>query len=313
MKDTNVIRGMESMDNAGVYRLRDDLAIIQTIDFFTPIVDDPFDFGQIAVANSLSDIYTMGGKPLTALNVVCFPSEQLDISILQELLAGGADKMKEAGVILIGGHSVSDKELKYGLSVTGIIHPEFLITNSGAKPGDVLILTKPLGTGIISTAMKAHKASISVIKAFTQNMSMLNKTASELMLKYRTNACTDITGFGLIGHMVQMSQNSAAGISLDSKSLPHYVEAKKYAMQGFCPGGMHRNRDFYGKYVKFYRKPDDFTDAIIYDPQTSGGLLISVASSDASKLLNKLIKAGYKDASIIGNIVSDFPGNVLIN
>jgi selenide,water dikinase len=304
---------MDNMDNAGVYRLREDLALIQTIDFFTPIVDDPYDFGQIAAANSLSDVYTMGGKPLTALNVVCFPNEQMDLSILKEVLAGGAAKMKEAGVILIGGHSISDKEMKYGLAVTGIIDPRFLITNAGAMAGDILILTKPLGTGIISTAMKANKTTKSLIKTVTSNMAMLNAKASELMLQCHTHACTDITGFGLIGHMTQMAENSGVGMSIDSLALPFYEEAKKFARQGFCPGGLQRNREFYGKGVQLSGIHDEFTSDIIYDPQTSGGLLISVLARDSAKLLNGLLKAGYKDASIIGNVIKGSPGKIFVD
>ncbi|MBN1366386.1 MAG: selenide, water dikinase SelD, partial [Dehalococcoidales bacterium] len=213
MKNPNVIRGMESLDNAGVYKLRDDLAIIQTVDFFTPIVDDPYMFGQIAAANSLSDVYTMGGTPITALNLVGFPSKTMDIKILNEILHGGIDKMEEAGVVLVGGHSIDDPELKYGLSVTGTVHPKKLITNGGAKPGDVLILTKPLGTGIISTAIKAGVVKKALTDKVSKSMAKLNKTASELMQKIGVHASTDITGFGFLGHSIQLAKNSKVGLS----------------------------------------------------------------------------------------------------
>ncbi|GAG34760.1 unnamed protein product, partial [marine sediment metagenome] len=208
MPDHNVIRGMESLDDAGVYKLSDDLAIIQTIDFFTPVVDDPYDFGQIAAANALSDVYAMGGKPLTAMNVVCFPTKQMDISILKDILRGGMDKMSEAGVTLLGGHSIDDAELKYGLSVTGTVHPKRLVTNSGAKVGDRLILTKPLGTGIINTALKAGEVNEETVAKVTKCMASLNKKASELMQEVEVHACTDITGFGFLGHTCQLARSS---------------------------------------------------------------------------------------------------------
>ena len=212
MSDPNVIRGMESLDDAGVYKLSDELAIIQTIDFFTPIVDDPYMFGQIAVANALSDVYTMGGKPLTAMNIVCFPIASLDISILKDILRGGIDKMSEAKVTLVGGHSIDDTELKYGLSVTGIIHPDRILTKQNLKVKDLLILTKPLGTGIINTAIKGGLASPEVIEDITRLMAALNRDAAEIMNDYPVHACTDITGFGLLGHLAEMVQDSGVGV-----------------------------------------------------------------------------------------------------
>ncbi len=214
MSDPNVIRGVSSWDDAGVYQLSDELAIIQTVDFFTPIVDDPYAFGQIAVANALSDVYAMGGKPLTAMNIVCFPTKTLDISVLQDILRGGVDKMREAGVVLVGGHSIDDAELKYGLSVTGTVHPQRLVTNSGARAGDKLILTKPLGTGIISTALKSGIVGEETIAKLTNSMAALNDTASALMQQVGVHACTDVTGFGLLGHTVQLAENSQVGISI---------------------------------------------------------------------------------------------------
>jgi selenide,water dikinase len=304
MPDKNVIRGMESLDDAGVYKLSDDVAIIQTIDFFTPIVDDPYDFGQITVANALSDVYAMGGKPLTALNIVCFPINKLDISILKDMLKGGIDKMKEAGVTLVGGHSIDDAELKYGLSVTGTVHPERLVTNSGAKAGDKLILTKPLGTGIISTALKAGKVSKETIAKMTKYMAALNKKASELMQEVGVHACTDITGFGLLGHACQLAQNSQVGIKINSSAVPVFTEVEDFAKAGLCPGGLYRNRDFYGKMVEFSNQVPDYTRDILFDAQTSGGLLISLAPETAELLVKKLQKAGVQDAAIIGEVIS---------
>ena len=303
---------MDSLDDAGVYKLRDDLAIIQTIDFFTPIVDDPYDFGQIAVANALSDVYTMGGKPLTAMNVVCFPIKKLDISILQDMLKGGIDKMKEAGVTLVGGHSIDDAELKYGLSVTGIVHPKRLVTNAGAKAGDKLILTKPLGTGIISTALKAGKASKETVAKLTKYMASLNKKASELMQEAGVHACTDITGFGLLGHACQLAQNSRVGIKIDSASVPIFTEVEEFAKAGLCPGGLYRNKEFYGNMVEFSKHLPDYMQDILFDAQTSGGLLISLPPEAAKPLVIKLRKAGVSDAAIIGEIISKPAGKILV-
>ncbi len=303
---------MESLDDAGVYKLSDDLAIVQTIDFFTPVVDDPYDFGQIAAANALSDVYAMGGKPLTALNVVCFPTKSMDISVLRDILKGGIDKMKEAGVTLIGGHSIDDKELKYGLSVTGIVHPKSLLTCSGARAGDKVILTKPLGTGIISTAIKAGKAGKDTIMKVTKCMVSLNKKASELMQQVGAHACTDITGFGFIGHASKMAQQSQVGIKVFSCSLPIFPEAEEFCKKGLCPGGLYRNREFYGRTVEFPTKLPDYMKDILFDPQTSGGLLISLTPEAAELLLRKLKKAGVKDAAIIGDIIDKPIGKILI-
>ena len=303
---------MESLDDAGVYKLRDDLAIIQTVDFFTPIVDDPYAFGQIAVANALSDVYTMGGRPLTAMNIVCFPTRLLDISFLQSILRGGTDKMIEAGVILVGGHSIDDAELKYGLSVTGTVHPDRLLTNSGARAGDKLILTKPLGTGIINTALKAGLASKETIAKVTGCMASLNKEAAELMQEFEIHACTDITGFGLIGHACQLAQNSQAGIKIRSDSVPFFDEAEEFSRMGLCPGGLYRNREFYGKKVDFASQVPDYVNDILFDPQTSGGLLISLSAEAAQLLTDRLLKAGLQDVATIGEVIDKPSGKLLI-
>ena len=294
---------MEKADDAGVYKLTDDLAIVQTVDFFTPIVDDPYTFGQIAVANALSDVYAMGGKPLTALNIVCFPSKTLDISVLRDILRGGIDKMREAGVVLVGGHSVDDPELKYGLSVTGTVHPNRVLTKGGARPGDKLLLTKPIGTGIISTAVKGGMAGDKAIKAVAQSMAALNKTASEVMLQVGVNACTDITGFGLLGHACEMIQDSHIGLRIHSASVPIFPETIELARMGMIPGGTYRNKEFRSKMVDSAGIADVMLD-ILFDPQTSGGLFVSVSADKASLLLARLKEAGVTDAAIVGEVVS---------
>jgi len=294
--------GLEKADDAGVYKLTDDLAIVQTVDFFTPIVDDPYTFGQIAVANALSDVYAMGGKPLTAMNIVCFPSKTLDISVLRDILRGGIDKLREAGVVLVGGHSVDDSELKYGLSVTGTVHPKKVLTKGGAKPGDQLILTKPLGTGIINTAVKARMAGERVIETVAQSMAALNKTASEVMLQVGVNACTDITGFGLLGHACEMIQDSQVGLKIRSVSVPIFPETLGLARVGMIPGGTYRNKEFRAKMVDSAGVGDIMMD-ILFDPQTSGGLFMSVSADKAGLLLAKLKEAGVTDAAIVGEVV----------
>ena len=312
ISDPNVIRGMESLDDAGVYKLSDELALIQTIDFFTPIVDEPYAFGQIAAANALSDVYAMGGKPLTAMNVVCFSTESMDISVLKSILKGGVDKMREAGVVLVGGHSIDDTELKYGLSVTGTVHPEKLVTNSGARVGDKLILTKPLGIGIISTALKAGVVNEELAGKVTKCMATLNNKASELMQEIGVHACTDITGFGLLGHAIQVAESSQVGINIQFDSIPFFPEASEFAKQGLCPAGLHRNREFYSASVKIAKELPDYMQDILFDAQTSGGLLICLAPRKAELLLNRLRQAGVEDAVIIGEAVSEPRGVVTV-
>ncbi len=310
--DPNVIRGMAALDDAGVYRLTDDLAIIQTIDFFTPIVDDPYTYGQIAVANALSDVYAMGGKPLTAMNIVCFPTESLAISVLKEILRGGADKLCEAGVALVGGHSIDDTELKYGLSVTGTVHPQRLVTNSGARPGDKIILTKPLGTGIINTAVKAGMAPEETVAKVIRCMAALNDKASELMQGVGVHACTDVTGFGLIGHSAQLAQNSRIGLNINIASIPFFPEAGEFAKWGLCPGGLGRNREFYATAVSISEEVPTHMQDVLFDPQTSGGLLICLAPDKAELLLGRLQESGIEDAAIIGEVVSKPQGMVTV-
>ena len=303
---------MENLDDAGVYKLSDDLAIIQTVDFFTPIVDDPYAFGQIAVANALSDVYAMGGKPLTALNLVCFPINSMDISILESILRGGIAKMNEAGVILIGGHSIDDTELKYGLAVTGTVHPDRLITNAGAVAGDKLLLTKPLGTGIINTALKAGMVSEALARKVTICMATLNKKASELMAEIGVHACTDITGFGFLGHSAQLAKASQVGLEFNLDSIPYFTEVIEFAQQGLCPAGLFRNKDYYSAKVKFPRDIPQYMPDILFDAQTSGGLLISLEPAKAELMLSRLHQAGVSDAAIIGEVVSEPKGKITL-
>ena len=300
------------MDDAGVYKLTDELAIIQTVDFFTPIVDDAYMFGQIAAANALSDVYAMGGKPLTAMNIVCFPKDSLDISVLKDTLRGGIDKMSEAKVTLVGGHTIDDIELKYGLSVTGTIHPKRLVTNSGAKAGDKLILTKPLGTGIINTAVKRGVADEKTVAKVTECMASLNNTASELMQEAGVHACTDITGFGFIGHIGQLARNSQIGININIASIPFFPEADEFAKQGLCSGGLQQNREFYSPRTNIASEIPTHVQDILFDPQTSGGLLICLAPRKAERLLGRLRQAGIAKAAIIGDAVSHPRGMVTV-
>ncbi len=312
LTDPNLIVGLERADDAGVYKITDDIAIIQTVDFFTPIVDDPYWFGQIAAANALSDVYAMGGVPKTAMNLVCFPLKKMDLSILRQILQGGLDKMKEADVVLVGGHSVEDNELKYGLSVTGFIHPDRIITKKAMEPGDQLILTKSLGTGIINTAIKGGVASNETIESITRLMATLNRDAAEVMGRYPVHACTDITGFGLLGHMCEMVVDTGAGIRLQAGLVPYFPEAMEYARMGLVPAGTYKNREFRKAFVDFAPSVDRFMQDILFDAQTSGGLLISVARSRADELLSELKGRGMAGAAIIGEVVSEPKEKILV-
>ncbi len=303
---------MEHAEDAGVFKLTDDLAIVQTVDFFTPIADDPYDFGQIAVANALSDVYAMGGRPLTALNVVCFPKDKMDLSVLHKILEGGLAKMHEAGVILLGGHTVDDPELKYGLAVTGTIHPKDVVHNNTARPGDALILTKPLGTGIISTAIKGGTASQSAIDAVVKSMTALNRAASEVMLEVGVSACKDITGFGLLGHACEMIQGTKVGMEINAAAVPLFPQAKEYYAMGMVAGGLARNRDYRRNMVDFSPALPQFLQDILFDPQTSGGLLISVPAPKTPALLKKLHSQGVKSVAIIGKVVAEHKGRISV-
>lgn len=301
--DPNLIVGLERADDAGVYKITDDIAIIQTVDFFTPIVDDPYWFGQIAAANALSDVYAMGGEPKTAMNLVAFPITQMDISILRQILQGGIDKIKEAGAVLVGGHSVEDNELKYGLSVTGFVHPNHILTKTNLRAGDCLILTKPLGTGIVNTAIKAGLASDKTINVVTHLMASLNRNAADVMKKYPVHACTDITGFGLLGHLAEMVLDSGFGISIQADTAPIIAEAIEFANMGLVPAGAYNNRKFRENMIDIAPDVELCIQDILFDPQTSGGLLICAESKNADNLVDELKEKGMESSAIIGKVL----------
>ncbi|OGP91284.1 MAG: selenide, water dikinase SelD [Deltaproteobacteria bacterium RBG_19FT_COMBO_43_11] len=304
---------MEHAEDAGVYKLSADLALVQTVDFFTPTVDDPYTFGQIAATNALNDVYAMGGKPLTALNIVCFPVQTMDISVLREVLRGGLDKMREAGVLLVGGHSVEDNEIKYGLSVTGLIHPDKVLFNRGAKPGDSLILTKPLGTGIISTAIKVDEASSELVTKAISCMTQLNKKASELIIAAgNIHACTDITGFGFLGHACEMIESSNVGLRINSAAVPVFEGVRQLAETGFVPGGLYRNKSFRIHQIEKADTCPDWIFDVLFDPQTAGGLFFSLPGKQAHNLVKKMHAAGITDATVVGEVVTDHPGKIFI-
>jgi selenide,water dikinase len=304
--------GLTHPDDAGVYRISDDVALVQTVDFFTPIVDDPVWFGRIAAANALSDIYAMGGVPKTAMNIVCFPIKKMDRQILKEILSGGLDKLREASTVLVGGHSVEDDEIKYGLSITGIVHPQKFLTKEGLAAGDELLLTKPLGTGVISTALKAGFAKDEHVQIMLESMAALNKAASEIMMASRASACTDITGFSLLGHAFEMIRGKELGIIFDSGQIPVLPGAFEYASMGLVPGGTGRNRDYFGKWVKIEKEISKELIDLFYDPQTSGGLLIAVDRENSGELKQKLLKKGIEAVRSIGIVTSDLKEQIII-
>jgi selenide, water dikinase len=286
--DPNVLIGFDTGDDAGVYQIGPYCALAQTVDFFTPIVDDPYTFGQIAAANSLSDVYAMGGRPISALSIVGFPNAGCDVSILEKITAGGLAKMQEAACAVIGGHSIGDEEIKFGYAVTGLIHPQRVLSNAGARAGDRLILTKRIGTGVISTALKQGTAPAGAVEAATESMSALNRVASEVALKFDVHAATDITGFGLLGHARGMAIASGVSMAFDAERLDLLPGALDCARGGFLPGGLKRNTEFVAECVEFGSHiPQEIQD-LFYDPQTSGGLLLAVSASDSPKLLARL-------------------------
>lgn len=299
--DENLIVGLDTSDDAAVYKINNDLAIIQTLDFFTPVVDDPYLFGQIAAANSLSDVYAMGGNPRLAMNIVCFP-DCLSPDVLAEILKGGHDKVEESGAILVGGHTVEDDEPKYGLSVTGFVHPDKVLTNGDAKPNDLLILTKPIGTGIINTAIKGELADKKHYDEAVKVMSTLNKSAMEAANKVGINGCTDVTGFGLLGHSLEMAISSSVTLNIDYKSIPLTEGALEYAQMGLVPAGAYSNEAHIGDRVKFNSDiPREILD-ILYDPQTSGGLLMTVSEDKADSLLEEL-RNTPNSFGVIGQVI----------
>ena len=309
MKNSNVLVGMDTSDDAVVYKLTDDIAIIQTLDFFPPPVDDPYLFGQIAAANSLSDVYAMGGRPITAMNIVAFPLCTLGKQTLAEILRGGAEKCIEAGAVIAGGHSIEDKEPKFGLSVTGIVHPDKVLANRGAKPGDALVLTKPVGSGMLVTAAQAELFAESVAIAYAE-MVRLNKYAAEIMADYSVHACTDITGFGLLGHTFELTEASGVKLVLDSAMVPVFADALAAAEMGFVPAGVYSNRQHYTA-ITFADSVSEALRDVLFDPQTSGGLLISLAKAEAVVMTERMVAAGII-AAVIGEIAETGNGEIYV-
>lgn len=296
-----MIVGIETSDDAAIYKVTDEIAMIQTVDFFTPIVDDPYMFGQIAAANSLSDVWAMGGEPAVALNIVGFPN-CLDPAILGDILAGGAAKVKEAGAVLVGGHSVQDDEPKYGLCVSGFVHPQKIFKNYGCRPGDILVLTKQIGSGVVNTAIRAEMASASAIREAQTVMASLNQKGKRVVEKYNVSACTDITGFGLLGHCVEMASASEVTFEINVRDVAYFADAIDYAKMGLIPAGAYKNRGYSIGKVDVGSVEEHYLD-LLYDPQTSGGLLISVAPDDLPAMLKDFQNAGMDtEVSIIGKV-----------
>lgn len=310
--DARVLVGLDTADDAAVYKLSDDTAIVQTVDFFTPIVDDPYHFGAIAATNAFSDIYAMGGRPLFALNIVGFPSNRLPMEVLREILRGAQEKAQEAGVSIIGGHTIDDTEPKFGLAVTGIIHPEKVLTNAGAKPGDVLILTKPLGLGIITTALKRGLADAETTQTAIEIMSTLNRAAAEALTELPVNACTDITGFGLLGHLKEMAQGSGVNVEISADSVPVLEAAKEFITANVIPGGTLNNMEYVADVVTWSPEISRTLRTLLCDAQTSGGLLISVPAEHSEKATETLLAKGVKAAKIIGQVTGLSDGRIVV-
>ena len=310
--DPNLLVGHNTADDAGVYKLTDEIALIQTVDFFTPIVDDPYTYGQIAAANALSDIYAMGGKPLTALNVVAFSTSIFPETVLVDILKGGGDKVTEAGAVTVGGHTITDDELKYGLAVSGIVHPDKIVRNSTARVGDKLVLTKPIGTGIITTALKSGKNLGEVYDRVCLFMMSLNDKASIAMQTVGVNSCTDITGFGLIGHAMEMAKGNGVGLNIEAMSVPVFEEALDLIKEGHVPGGTRSNQVYLEPDVEIKGNYDSELITLLHDAQTSGGLLISVEEKKLKLLIEELKKRGIETIAVIGEVTKTHPSKIFI-
>lgn len=308
----DLLVGVNTVDDAGVFRLSDELALVQTVDFFTPIVDDPYTYGAIAAANSLSDIYAMGGEPMTGLNIVCYPKSVVSSDMLAEILRGGHDKAMEAGCIIVGGHSVEDKEMKYGIAVTGKVNPNKILTNAKAQPGDALVLTKPLGTGIMTTAFKLDSITDEQYQAITNSMLTLNRIASKLAVDYGAHACTDITGFGLLGHAWGMANASQVGLVFYAAKIPTFPGMDAVAAKGYQTKGEVSNREYVQEHVQIDEQITPDRIRVLYDPQTSGGLLIAVSAEAVEEFVHVLKKEGVKDASIVGYVTHENAGNIVV-
>lgn len=299
--DERVLVGFDTADDAGVYKISDELALVQTVDFFTPMVDDPFTFGQVAATNALSDVYAMGGIPHTALALVCFP-ESADLSILEKIMQGGMSKMIEAGCNVIGGHSVKDPEMKFGYAVTGSVHPDKVFKNAAAQPGDVLVFTKAIGTGVISTALKRGVAEEAWVADATRSMTTLNRVAGEVGRRFAVHAATDVTGFGLLGHLREMALGAKVGIEIEAAKVPLLTGALEAVRRGTIPGGLNANRDFVESCAEFSESVPGDLRTLLFDPQTAGGLLFAVAEDEAEQLQAALLTAGVAHAAIIGRV-----------
>ena len=307
----DLLVGVNTVDDAGVFRLREDLALVQTVDFFTPIVDDPYVYGAVAAANSLSDVYAMGGEPVTALNIVCYAKNSVKPEMLADILRGGHDKAEEAGCVIAGGHTVEDTEMKYGLAVTGTIDPRRILTNAGAQPGDALVLTKPLGTGIVTTALKLGEISDELYRRVTASMMALNAQASRLALQFEAHACTDITGFGLLGHAWQMAHASDVGLVFYANQLPLFDDVLELADRGFLTKGKVTNRQYVGDYVRIDDHISEALVNVLYDPQTSGGLLVAVSAEVVEPFVAALKDAG-ETAAIVGRVTDENAGKIVV-
>ena len=310
--DPRVLVSADTCDDAGVYKLTDDLALVQSVDVFTPNVDDPYIFGQIAAANSLSDIYAMGGKPVTALSIVGFPIETMSHKIMNQMLRGGIDKMKEAGVEVIGGHSIKDTEIKFGFAVTGVINPKKIITNDKAQPGDVLILTKPLGTGIISFASQLDRASREHMEVIGRSMAELNKVAAEIMVETGVTTATDVTGFGLMGHLSEMVAQSGVTAEIYADQIPFFHGALDFVREELISGAIERNREYAAQFVEVAEGVTEDVEVALYDPQTSGGFLIAIRGDQGEEFVEKLREKGLNSATIIGKVVSNSDGRIML-
>ncbi len=315
----NLIVGAETADDAGVYRLTDDIALIQTVDFFTPIVDDPFCFGQITAANALSDVYAMGGRPLLAMNILACPVKSMKLEVFREVIRGGLSKIKEAGALLVGGHSIEDEELKYGLSVTGVVHPHKVLLNAGACPGDVLVLTKPLGTGILSTAIKGGLAGEDVERWIIEVMITLNRLAAEMIddvrsrpgMEHTVHACTDVTGFGLLGHLHEMLEASGVSARLFGERVPLLDRSEEFMQMGIVPAGAHTNRKHFSQWIANPTERSADLEVLLADPQTSGGLLIAATPEAAEAIINGLRERGYAlPTAVVGEILAGSRGMI---
>jgi selenide,water dikinase len=302
VSDPRLLVSTDAADDAGVYLLSDGTALIFTVDFFTPVVDDPKDFGRIAAANALSDVYAMGGRPLLGVNIICFPEDELPLEVMTQILLGGDEKMREAGAIIVGGHSVSDRELKYGLAVIGIVRPDCVVTNAGARPGEALVLTKPIGTGVLATALKNERLSAERLSLATDVMSSLNQAGSEAMVEAGASAATDVTGFGLLGHAVEMADASGVTIEIEAGHVPLLDGALEAAESGFTPGGLLTNQEYFRRFVRVSADAESTTLDLLWDPQTSGGLLIAIPELRLAAFSDALARRGGR-SWVVGRTV----------